>query len=166
VKGNQPNLLKTLQRLSQTTTPQAVSEDEDRSHGRQVHRRFALYEAVGDWTQEWFGVKRWLRVERWGFREGHSFSQTHYYMSDLESDIETFRVGIQGHWSIENCLHWPKDVILNEDQAPQHNRNSAANYSTIRNFLITAARRIGLKSIANAKRFFANRLEEVLLSLQ
>jgi hypothetical protein len=67
---------------------------------------------------------------------------------------EAFLDGIQGHWSIENRLHWPKDVVLNEDRAPQRSGQSPANYSTIRNFFITAARRVGIDSIAAAKTLF------------
>jgi predicted transposase YbfD/YdcC len=85
---------------------------------------------------------------------------------DLVLSAEAFLDGIQGHWSIENRLHWPKDVVLNEDRAPQRSGQSPANYSTIRNFFITAARRVGIDSIAAAKRYFANRIDKVLLSLQ
>lgn len=147
-------------------SPEDVAVSEERSHGRQVYRRVSVYRDVGDWPQQWPGLQRWLCVERWGVREEHPFSHTHFYITNLTGSALTFLNGIQGHWSIENRLHWPKDVILNEDRAPQRRGHSAANYSTARNFFITAARRVGFASMAAAKRFFANRIDEVLLSLQ
>jgi hypothetical protein len=134
--------------------PCEVVQRQERSHGRRVHRRVSVYDQLGDWPQHWPGLRRWLCVERWGYRDGKPFAQTHYYITDLVLSAEAFLDGIQGHWSIENRLHWPKDVVLNEDRAPQRSGQSPANYSTIRNFFITAARRVGIDSIAAAKTLF------------
>jgi hypothetical protein len=168
VKANHPTLFAWLVAMSQNREqlPCEVVQRQERSHGRRVHRRVSVYDQLGDWPQHWPGLRRWLCVERWGYRDGKPFAQTHYYITDLVLSAEAFLDGIQGHWSIENRLHWPKDVVLNEDRAPQRSGQSPANYSTIRNFFITAARRVGIDSIAAAKRYFANRIDKVLLSLQ
>ncbi|NEQ45702.1 MAG: ISAs1 family transposase [Leptolyngbya sp. SIOISBB] len=168
VKAHQPTLFAWLVAASEAPEPRPcdVAQRQERSHGRWVHRRVSVYEHLGDWPTQWPGLRRWLCVERWGYRDDQPFAQTHYYISDLALSAEAFLEGVQGHWSIENRLHWPKDVVLGEDRAPQRSGQGPANYSTIRNFFISAARRVGIDSVAAAKRHFANRLDKVLLSLQ
>jgi len=153
--------------MAQTQAPIDSAQNVERCHGRQVHRRVSVYDQVGDWPQQWEGLQRWFKVERWGIRDGKPFATTHYYITDLPLSAQQCLKHGREHWSIENRLHWPKDVVLNEDRSPQRSgSNAPANFSTLRNFFITAARRLGFDSIAKAKRHLANRVDQVLLSLQ
>jgi hypothetical protein len=166
VKANHPKLYSWLVAFAQSQAPIEVAEDVERTHGRQVHRRVSLYQEVGDWAEQWQDVRCWLKVERWGQREGQAFEQTHYYLTDLQWNATEFLALVRGHWSIENQLHWPKDVVLGEDKARQRGQNAPANWSIVRNFFITLARKLGFASIAQAKRQLANQVERVMLSLQ
>ena len=167
VKGNQPTLLAWLIATGEQQPPREVAQHSECSHGRQCHRRVSVYDQVGDWPQQWAGFQRWFKVERWGIRGRHPFASTHYYISDLALSAQACLEHGREHWSIENRLHWPKDVVLQEDSAPQQSgSNAPANFSILRNFFITASRRIGFDSIAQAKRHLANQLKQVLLSLQ
>jgi predicted transposase YbfD/YdcC len=47
---------------------------------------------------------------------------------------------IRGHWSIENGLHWPKDVVLKEDDTAGQNANALLNASLFRSILINLVR--------------------------
>jgi hypothetical protein len=89
-----------------------------------------------------------------------------YYISSLLTCAQGFARLVQGHWAIENRLHWVKDISLHEDQAPYTDKRAAANWSIVRTFFITLARRLGFTSIATAKRRLANQFEHVFLSLQ
>lgn len=166
VKANQPKLYAWLVTFSDQHPASDVSEHDEQTHGRQVHRRVSVYHQVGYWSASWQNVSSWLKVERWGIRAGQPFAQVHYYLSDLVLSATEFMQLVRGHWSIENQLHWPKDVVLNEDTAPQRSGNAPANWSIVRNFFITAARKLGFRSIAQAKRQLANQLERAFLSLQ
>lgn len=166
VKGNQKSLHRTLVEASKAYPPLDVCETSERSHGRLVHRRLSVYDHIGSWAQDWPGLQRWLKVERSGTRNGQPFAQTHYYITDLTLLAPAFLTHGREHWSIENRLHWPKDVLLGEDSARQRSGvNAPANWSTVRHFFITAARRSGLDSIARATRHFANQVHDVFLSL-
>jgi predicted transposase YbfD/YdcC len=58
-------------------------------------------------------------VERQGKREGKNFEEKAYFISSERLFAEAFLKAIQGHWSIENQLHWVKDVTLKEDKPPR-----------------------------------------------
>jgi len=58
-------------------------------------------------------------VKRQGKREGKNFEEKAYFISSERLFAEAFLKAIQGHWSIENQLHWVKDVTLKEDKPPR-----------------------------------------------
>lgn len=152
--------------MAPTLEPLDVCQSTEHAHGRLTHRRLCVFDQLGSWAADWYGLQRWLQVERWGIREGKPFHHTHYYITDLALSAAEFLEHGREHWSIENRLHWPKDVLLHEDSARQRSgSNAPANWSTVRHFFITAARRSGFESIAQAIRFFANQLHAVFLSL-
>lgn len=153
--------------MAQTHLPLDVYQTDECTHGRQYHRRLSVYECLGHWHHQWPGLQRWVKVERWGLRNGRAFSQTHYYITDLSLSAAEFLEHGREHWSIENRLHWPKDVLLGEDSSRQlSNSNAPANWSTLRSFFITVARRLGFDSIATAMRCLANQVQQIFLSLQ
>lgn len=93
-------------------------------------------------------------------------SERQFYISSVATTAQQFHTIIRGHWTIENQLHWVKDVIFDEDTAPQHGKFATANWSVVRNFFITIARILGFTSIARAKRHLANQLEKIFPFLQ
>ena len=51
--------------------------------------------------------------------EDRSRTLNRYYMSSLDPDkvsAAQFQKLIQGHWEVENCLHWQKDRYFREDK--------------------------------------------------
>ena len=153
--------------MAQTQQPIDVHQTDECTHARQFHRRLSVYDELGHWSEEWQDLKRWLKVERWGVRDGKAFARTHYYITDLSLSAAEFLAHGREHWSIENRLHWPKDVLLHEDNSRQRSHaNAPANWSTVRSFFITVARRLGFDSIATAMRSLANQVKQVFLSLQ
>jgi predicted transposase YbfD/YdcC len=112
------------------------------------------------------GLPLLVVVERWGIRQNQPFRQRQFYISSLATSAHGFAQIVQGHWSIENQLHWVKDVPLQEDAAPYKSKGAAANWSIVRTFFITFARRLGFDSISTAKRRLANQFDLVFLQLQ
>jgi len=68
---------------------------------------------------------------------------------------------IQGHWLIENRLHWVKDVTLNEDNCIDRDGNAPANWAMVRRFLVSLARMNGTNTLPQALRLMANQLEKL-----
>lgn len=126
----------------------------------------SVFDGVAAFGHEWAGIQSCIVVQRQGYRDGKPFDERQYYISSVVTDAEQFHRIIRGHWSIENRLHWVKDVTFNEDNAPQSGRYAAANWSVVRNFFITLARSVGFTSMATAKRQFANQLQRIFPLLQ
>jgi predicted transposase YbfD/YdcC len=122
VKKNCPKLWYEAALHASTTAPVSVHEYHDLGHGRQVQRRVEVYDGWEAPPMGWNGIKRIVKVRRWGKREGRQFDEIAYYVLSKPIDCaEMVAKAIQSHWSIENRLHWSKDVNIRED------------YTTIRN---------------------------------
>jgi hypothetical protein len=59
---------------------------------------------------------------------------------------------VRGHWSIENRLHWVRDVTFDEDRCRIRKGSGAQNMACIRNLAISILRIAGARYIAPALR--------------
>ncbi|MBH8552107.1 ISAs1 family transposase [Nostocaceae cyanobacterium CENA357] len=73
-----------------------------------------------------------------------------------------FATGIRGHWGIENCLHWVKDVVFKEDNSTIRMGNASANLSILRAIALNILRRNGHTSITIAQRFISHDIDKLL----
>jgi hypothetical protein len=60
---------------------------------------------------------------------------------------------LRGHWTIENPVHWVRDVTWQEDQG--HGRAVGVALATVRNAVINVLRRRGFAYIPDARRWIA-----------
>ena len=60
---------------------------------------------------------------------------------------------LRGHWSIEDSLHWVRDVTYDEDLSQIRTRNGPRVMASLRNLAITILRLTGHANIAAALRF-------------
>ncbi len=95
-------------------------------------RTVEVFQNLTGISQEWVGLESLIKVERIGTRAGKAYHQIAYYISSLVSSANDFAQGIRGHWGIENCLHWVKDVIFNEDHSSIRMGNAPENLSVMR----------------------------------
>jgi hypothetical protein len=68
---------------------------------------------------------------------------------------------IRGHWAIENRLHWVKDVTFFEDYPPRLGGHAPVNWAIFFTWMITLVRRAGIRTVPQALRLSANRVEDV-----
>jgi hypothetical protein len=68
----------------------------------------------------------------------------------------------RGHWSIENRLHWVRDVTFDEDRSQVRKGAGAQIMAALRNLAIGLLRRAGAKNIAAALRHCARYVEKAL----
>jgi predicted transposase YbfD/YdcC len=58
----------------------------------------------------------------------------------------------RGHWSIENRLHWVRDVTFDEDRSQIRTRNAPRIMASFRNFVIGLFRHLGSTNMAKSLR--------------
>lgn len=160
LKANQPTLYQALEHLHQSGTPLSQAQTLEHDHNRQVHRQVWVYEAPVHLQSQWAGLKRLIWVERWGTRDGKSFHEQVGYISDLVLEAGEFLPHIQQHWSIENRLHWVRDVTFQEDTA-RPGGNAPVNWAILNCFLITLVRQLGYRTVPQGARVLANQVQRV-----
>jgi hypothetical protein len=62
---------------------------------------------------------------------------------------------VRGHWTVENCLHWVRDVTFDEDRSQVRKGNGPRVMATLRNLAISVLRLAGARYIAKATRWCA-----------
>jgi len=166
VKGNQGKLYEHLQSIVQHCPAQQPTLSITEQHGRREHRQIQVFSAVGLEERHWPGVKTVVCVERQREEQGRCSTHTAYYISSVATTARAWMEMVRGHWSIENRLHWPKDVLLREDATSTREENALLNGSVFRSIAINLLRLNGFQSIAPALRQFANQVDEIFKLLQ
>lgn len=69
---------------------------------------------------------------------------------------------VRGHWSIENRLHWVRDVTFDEDRSQVRKGTGPRMMASLRNLAISILRLAGAQYIAKAVRWCARDHERVL----
>lgn len=163
VKRNQPTLLKSIVTAFGSQTPSSSAVHEENSRGRYEKRTTRILEPAEDMKDIWKGIQRVIHVERRFVRKGKETLSHHYYISSLDSDdAALFAKGIRGHWSIENRLHWVKDVIQYEDDSGIKKGNGIETLSILKNVAINVSRELGFDSIKGAAIHFASNVKELM----
>jgi predicted transposase YbfD/YdcC len=163
VKGNQPTLFQAIIDTVESRSALAMSSSDERSRGRHERRTVAVFLPPVQGADDWTGLQRVIHVERQVSRAGKDTLSHHYYISSLCSDqAEVFAAGIRGHWSIENRLHWVKDVVQHEDGSRIRKGNGVETLSILKNVAINICRELGFDSIKGAAIHFASHVKELL----
>jgi hypothetical protein len=156
-------LFKAVQQIAQTSRPINQFNQIKRTRGRNERRLVSLYLPTKAISQDWPKLNRVIYVERiFSSRNGYHHTHSFYISSLLSNDAKLFALGIRGHWSIENNLHWVKDVILKEDTTQHKKGYAAKNMSILRNIAINVFRENDYSSTKHATLFFASNVKELL----
>jgi len=88
-----------------------------------------------------------------------------FYITSLsakKADAKTLLELIRGQWSIENSLHWVRDVTMDEDRSQIRTGSEPRVFASIRNLAISLLRLHGFKNIASGLRKFSRKPELAL----
>lgn len=163
VKKNQPKLYEALEETIKTSQPVAVHQTKEKSRGRNEIRKAQLFLPIDNIPPDWPSLNSIIRVERFTFRDGKDHYEESFYISSLKTkNVEQLALGIRQHWSIENRLHWVKDVLQNEDNARIKKGNGIETLSILRNIAINLSRGFNFDSIKDAQTYFASNVKELL----
>lgn len=106
-----------------------------------------------------------VRVKRIRERKKNTSEEIIYYVSDVKYTAKRFYKGIREHWSIENKLHWVKDVVMMEDKSAITNIHLAPILSLLRSHVIELAY-LNYGSVTNFLRTIAHNIEQMRLLLE
>lgn len=151
--------------MAEHTQPLSSSQTEERSRGRLERRQVDIFlpSTVIPLPKKWENVQRIICVQRQVEYKNEITNTTHYYISSIEDDRAVFfSNGIRGHWSIENRLHYVKDVNLHEDTSGIKNPAAASNLSLLRNMAINIIRQNDFESIKDGAIFFISNVKKLL----
>ena len=139
VKGNQKTLRKTLKALPWKSVPSVSSVDT--SHGRRVRRTVKALE-VPKWV-DFPGAAQVVQLRRTRTIKSRKHVEVVYLICSLpmtDAQPEVVAAWIQGHWGIENRLHWVRDVVFDEDRHQLRTGNGPQVMATLRNLAISLIR--------------------------
>lgn len=133
--------------------------------GRIETREVEVYDDLYgiDTTNDWIGLKVLLKitrkVESKSGKEDKTKEVAYYICSNDKLSAKEFNYGIRSHWSIENSLHYVKDVTFKEDESKIHKGNAPEIFSIVRNFAINGFRRLKTKNFKSGIRRFCGKIK-------
>jgi predicted transposase YbfD/YdcC len=163
VKGNMPTLYRQLKKLPWARIPSVSSVTGD--HGRRARRTIKVVLAP-----QWIGfagAAQVAQLRRTVTKKGKKTVEVVYVItSDRRADPATLAAWVRGHWSIENRLHWVRDVTYQEDKSLVRTGNAPRVMASLRSLAISILRLDGQTNIAAANRHHARDPQRTLNLLQ
>lgn len=165
VKDNQPTFVEDLTVLFQDDDLVAETgtrtQTVDSAHGRIETRRLRTSVALCGDTR-WPGLAQVLCLERTiGVKKtGEITRERQFALTSLPPDQATAADLLRlwrGHWTIENRVHYVRDVTFREDASRVHCASGPQVLAALRNTVIGLLRSRGYQAIAATRRRFALR---------
>ena len=168
VKANRPTLHKALKALPWRQVQVGASSTQ-RGHGRRVTRTIKVIDAprLPGWPQ-FPGVAQVAQVRRTVTRAGKKSVEVVYIITSADhraAPPAVLAAWIQGHWAIENALHWVRDVTFDEDASRVRTGSAPQVMATLRNTVISLLRLDGWTNIAQALRHHARDADRAITCL-
>jgi predicted transposase YbfD/YdcC len=154
---NQKKLCQQIQ--SMTADMEAASSrfsELEYTKGRTERREVWVRDAGAAMSGDWQGLKQVIKVKRMVKDKGKTSEEEAYYISSRVLNAQALCRGIRSHWSIENGLHWVKDVSFKEDASRIRTDNAPQNTSVFKNIAINLFRANDYTNMAQAQRLVAN----------
>ena len=157
VKGNQPLAQAAAAALlsgRDTEWAESTAVEDDRGHGR-TERRTLRVAPVDD--SLFPGAVQAFRLRRdvGGLDGVWIRKEIVYGITSLPADLagpEDLNYYERRHWTVENRLHWTRDVTFHEDHSQVRTGAAPRALASFRNLAITAFRLAGRANIAHARR--------------
>ena len=136
---NQKTLRKALKALPWKNVPSTSWIDT--SHGRRVRRTVKALD-VPKWV-DFPAAAQVVQLRRTRTIKSRKHVEVVYLICSLpmtDAQPEAIAAWIQGHWGIENRLHWVRDVIFDEDRHQLRTANGPEIMAALRNLAISLIR--------------------------
>ena len=141
VKGNQGDLLDEVACAFKACRAESSVESWEYDRNRFESRHCSILSAASSldshFLATWPGLSTLVKVVSSRLIGEKKTEETRYYISDeLVANALYFSRLAQGHWGIENHLHWHLDVTFGEDTCRVRTGNGPENLATLRKFAL------------------------------
>jgi predicted transposase YbfD/YdcC len=170
VKGNQPQLLQDLQDWFDPKVdllPGMGSPPKDfrsssmtsKGHGRIEVRTLTTSSQLNDFLdwpflQQVFQLERHVTISKTARVRHEIVYGITSLPAELASPYQLLQM-LRSYWQIENCLHYPRDVSLHEDQTRFKKKSAAHIMAIINNLVLALIANSDFLFIPSARRYFA-----------
>jgi predicted transposase YbfD/YdcC len=158
VKSNQPKLLARIQALPWAQIPLAHSEDSRPAHGRIETRTLKVLTTVRGigfpHARQIIQVTRDRVVTATG-EHSHEIVYAICSVAFEHAHPRVIAAWLRGHWSVENAVHWVRDVTFDEDRSTVRTGAAPQALASLRNTALNLHRLTGAGNIAEACRLTA-----------
>ncbi len=153
LKANQPGLLADAEAALAAGGRVTRAETSGQAHGRTERRTAVVAAAPRLAAKHRFpGLRAVARIEAWRTVGGKTSHRVyHVLLSKLFPAAEVLAL-VREHWGIENRLHWPLDVVFQEDRSRTRKDNAPQNIATLRHLAQNILHAHPKKSSINLKR--------------
>ena len=167
VKGNQPHLFDDLRLLFAPPAPakragegilrlpEQHAQTTEKGHGRVDIRSIRVSSELKGYS-DWPGLEQVFEIRRRWQSKGEWHEAVRYGVTSLPATIaipERLLKLKRGHWTIENGLHYVKDVTMGEDKSMAHCDNGPKIMAALRNTAVSLLRHAGFSTIAARMRY-------------
>lgn len=164
VKDNQPDTKEAIaewfaEEPAPYEEPNRTATSVEKGHARLVIRRIETTSVLNDYLS-WPGLAQCFKLTRRSvyLSTGEVQEQTLFGITSLspaQADADDLLTFIQQHWTIENKLHWVKDVTLDEDRCQLRTARTHHLMALFRSLALSLLRLDDQPHIASALRSFA-----------
>jgi predicted transposase YbfD/YdcC len=176
VKANQPQLFEDLRLLFAPPAPakragegilqlpEQQAQTTNKGHGRLEIRSIRVSSELKGYS-DWPGLEQVFEIRRRWKYKGEWHEDVRYGVTSLPATIaipERLLKLKRGHWTVENRLHYVKDVTMGEDRSTVHADNGPKIMAALRNTAVSLLRRAGFSTIAERLRYNSGHPEAAL----
>ena len=158
VKSNQPKLLARIQALPWAQIPLSHSEDSQPAHGRIETRTLKVLTTVRGIGFPHARQVIQITRDRVAVATGERSREVVYAICSVAFEHAHPRViatWLREHWSIENAVHWVRDITFDEDRSTVRTGTAPQVMASLRNTALNLHRLAGSDNIAEACRVTA-----------
>lgn len=159
-KANQPTLEEDL-RLFFSEPPLdcrdwRLAHTCSKGHGRVERRELIASTELNEWlAATWSGVEQVFCIQRTSSRQGQRHTQTVYgitSLSPMQASAARLLELVRRHWTIENRLHWRRDVTLGEDHCQVRKGEAPLVLAALNNVVLALFDFLGVRNVPQQMR--------------
>jgi predicted transposase YbfD/YdcC len=141
-------------------------KEKSKGHGRQeVREIWTSTQMNGHFKDEWAGIAQVFLIKRTVIEKGEERIEIVYGMTSLprkKADAKRLLELNRKHWSIENRLHYRRDVTLGEDASQVRVKGAPEVLAALNGGILALMDFLGVKNVAKQMRHYCAHYEKAL----